>query len=139
MRDSYRKTLTWLAVLISGALVSAWAFPRAFPYIPANWQISRVEAEEFAHEELRALGPLPERPYVVAQADDNPGVVVRLLQASRDGLEGRVRESGLDKRVLSWLVTVYASQAHLRDWSYQANIAYYGTVLCLAKGFKLTD
>ena len=139
MRESYRKTLTWVAVLLTGALVCAWAFPRAFPFFPANWQVSRVEAEKIALEELRALGTLPDDPYVVAQMDDNAGVEVRLLQASRDGLEGAVRESGLDKRVLQWQVTVYAPGAQPKDWAYQAQIAFDGTVLALAKGFKATD
>ena len=76
MREAYRKTLTWLAVLVTGALVSAWAFPRAFPFFPADWQVSRVEAEKIALEELRLLGTLPEDPYVVAQMDNNAGVEV---------------------------------------------------------------
>ncbi|MEO7794423.1 MAG: hypothetical protein ABIV06_06575, partial [Thermoanaerobaculia bacterium] len=139
MRESYRKTLTWLVVLLSGALACAWAFPRAFPFFPANWQVSRVEAEKIALEELRVLGSLPEDPYVVAKMEDNAGVEVRLLQASRDGLEGLVRESGLEKRVLQWQVTVYAPQAQSRDWSYQAVIAFDGTVLGLRKGFKESD
>ncbi len=139
MRESDQKTLTWLAVLLAGALASAWAFPRAFPFFPANWQVSRVEAEKIALEELRVLGALPEDAYVVAQMDSDAGVEVRLIQASRDGLSGPVRESGLEKRVLQWQVTVYAPQAQPRDWSYQAQIAFDGTVLSLLKGFKVTD
>ncbi len=139
MREPYRKTLTWLAVLLSGALVSAWAFPRAFPFFPANWQVSRGEAEKIALEELRVLGTLPEDPYVVAQMDDDAGLEVRLIQASRDGLSGPVRDSGLEKRVLQWQVTVYAPGAQPRDWAYQAQIAFDGTVLSLLKGFKATD
>lgn len=139
MRESDRKTLTWLAVLLAGALVSAWAFPRAFPFFPANWQVSRVEAEKIALEELRVLGEMPEDPYVVAQMDEDAGLEVRLIQASRDGLEGPVRQSGLEKRVLQWQVTVYAPQAQPRDWLYQAQIAFDGTVLSLLKGYKATD
>lgn len=139
MRESDRKTLTWLGVLLAGALVSAWAFPRAFPFFPADWQVSRVEAEKIALEELRVLGTMPEDPYVVAQMDDDAGLEVRLIQASRDGLEGPVRQSGLEKRVLQWQVTVYARQAQPREWAYQAQIAFDGTVLSLLKGFKATD
>jgi len=139
MRESYRKTLTWLAVLVTGALVCAWAFPRAFPFFPADWQVSRVEAEKIALEELRLLGALPENPYVVAQMDNDAGVEVRLTQASRDGQGAAVRDSGLEKRVLLWQVTVYAPDAQPRDWSYQAEIAFDGTVLSLLKGFKATD
>ena len=54
MRESYRKSLTWLAVLVTGALVCAWAFPRAFPFFPANWQVSRVEAEKIARSARNA-------------------------------------------------------------------------------------
>lgn len=139
MREAYRKTLTWLAVLVTGALVSAWAFPRAFPFFPADWQVSRVEAEKIALEELRLLGTLPENPYVVAQMDNNAGVEVRLIQASRDGHGEAVRASGLEKRVLLWQVTVYPPGAQPRDWAYQAEIAFDGTVLSLLKGFKATD
>ncbi len=139
MREPYRKTLTWLAVLVSGALVCAWAFPRAFPFFPADWQISHVEAEKIALEELRVLGALPDDPYVVAQMEDEAGLEVRLLQASRDGQADAAHGSGLKKRVLYWQVTVYAPQAQPRDWSYQAQIAFDGTVLSLLKGFKATD
>ena len=139
MRESYRKTLTWLAVLLSGALVCAWAFPRAFPLFPANWQVSRVEAERIALEELRLLGTLPNDPYVVAQMDNDAGLEVRLLQASRDGQAALVRDSGMEKRVLLWEVTVYAPGAQPRDWAYQAEIACDGTVLSLLKGWKATD
>lgn len=73
MRESYRKTLTWLAVLVTSAVVCAWAFPRAFPFFPADWQVSRVEAQKIALEELRLLGAMPENPYVVAQMDNDAG------------------------------------------------------------------
>ena len=139
MRESYRKSLTWLAVLVTGALVCAWTFPRAFPFFPANWQVSRVEAEKIALEELRLLGTLPDDPYVVAQMNDDAGLEVRLLQASRDGQAALVRDSGMEKRVLLWQVTVYAPGAQPRDWSYQAEIAFDGTVVALRKGFKATD
>jgi len=139
MREPYRKSLTWLAVLVSGALVCAWAFPLAFPYFPANWRVSRVEAEGIALEELRLLGALPDDPYVVARMDDDAGLEYRLLQASREGQSTAARDSGLDKRVLIWEVTVYAPQAQPRDWSYQAQIAFDGTVLSLVKGFKAAD
>ena len=139
MREPYRKTLTWLGVLVVGALVSAWAFPRAFPLFPADWQISRAEAEKIALEELRLLGEMPENPYVVIRLDDDAGTEVRLLQASRDGLAEAVRSSGLARRVLQWEVTVYAPQAQPKDWSYQAEIALDGTVLGLYKGFKAEE
>lgn len=139
MREPYRKTLTWLAVLVFGALVCAWAFPRAFPFFPADWQISQGEAEKIALEELRVLGALPEDPYVVAQMEDEAGLEVRLLQASQSGQAAAAHGSGLEKRVLYWQITVYAPQAQPRDWAYQAQIAFDGTVLSLLKGFKATD
>ncbi len=138
MREPYGKTLTWLAVLIAGALVCAWAFPRAFPFFPANWQVSRGEAVKIALEELRVLGPLPDDPYVIARMDEDAGLEVRLLQASRDG-QAATHDSVLSKRVLLWEVTVYAPQAQPRDWSYQAQIAFDGTVLALVKGLKAAD
>jgi hypothetical protein len=139
MREPYRKSLTWLAVLVAAAMVCAWAFPRAFPFFPSNWKITRVEAEKIALEELRFLGTLPEDPYVVAQMDDDAGLEYRLLQLSREGQEGLVRNSGLDKGILVWEVTVYAPNSQARDWAYQARIAFDGTVLSLLKGFKATD
>ncbi len=139
MREPYRKTLTWLAVLVSGALVCAWAFPRAFPFFPAHWKVSRVEAEKIALENLRVLGALPDDPYVVAKMDDDAGLEFRLIEASREGQSATVRDSGLAKRILLWQVTVYAPQAQPRDWSYQAQIAFDGTVLSLLKGFKVSD
>ncbi|MEO8277686.1 MAG: PP2C family protein-serine/threonine phosphatase [Thermoanaerobaculia bacterium] len=139
MREPYRKTLTWLIVLVASAAVCAWAFPRAFPFFPANWKVSRVEAEKIALDELRLLGEMPQDPYVVAQMQDEAGLEYRLIQASRAGQMAIVRDSALDKRILCWQVTVYAPQAQPRDWSYQAEIAFDGTVLSLVKGFKATD
>ena len=139
MREPYRKTLTWLAVLLSSAAVCVWAFPRAFPFFPADWQVSSAEAETIALEELRVLGALPENPYVVTRMDSDAGIEVRLIQASRDSGSAAARESTLRRRVLSWQVTVYAPQAQPADWSYQALVAFDGTVLSLVKGFKATD
>ncbi|MGE4191406.1 MAG: PP2C family protein-serine/threonine phosphatase, partial [Thermoanaerobaculia bacterium] len=135
MREPDRKTLTWIAVLLAGVLASAWAFPRAFPFFPRNWEISRDEARGIGLEKLRSLGELPADPYVVAAMDDDASLEYRLLQEHRID-DPEPGEGALAHRVLGWRVTVYAQGAQPQDWAYRANIAANGTILRLTKGFK---
>lgn len=135
MREPDRKTLTWLAVLLAGVVASVWAFPRAFPYFPRDWQISREEAREIALEKLRALGELPADAYVAVAMDDNATLEYRLLQARHDEPPPPGDEV-LARRVLGWQVTLFPRGAQPKDWAYRAVIAADGSILSLVKGFK---
>jgi len=139
MPKPLRSTLVWLAVLLAGALAVAWAFPRAFPFTPRAWTVSREAAREIALENLRALGPLPADPYVVTRMEDNARLEVRLLERLGAGGRGTVLASDLPERVLAWQVTVYGAGAHPRDWSYQAEVGLDGRLLSMRRGFPASE
>ncbi len=73
-----RFVLAWVGVGIVAALVAVWAFPRAYPLFPTNWQISKQEAELIGLERLRDLGDLPANPYVITRLDEAAALEHRL-------------------------------------------------------------
>lgn len=135
MRNPYRSTLIWLAVLLLGALAVVWTFPRAFPFAPRDWTVSRQEARELALERLRDLGELPPDPYVVARMNDDARLEYRLLESLRRGQEEAIFAGDLPRRVMHWEVTVYPRGARPKDWSHQALVSFDGRVLSLLRGF----
>ena len=70
-----RPLAVWLLAAVAGALLLAWAFPRAYPFYPERWQVTREEAVAIALERLRDLGELPRDPYVVARMAADPVLV----------------------------------------------------------------
>ncbi len=132
----YRTVLLWTALLAAGVALTAWGYPRAVPFFPDHWVVSRGEAEGIALERLRDLGDLPERPYVVTRMDDDFALERRLLLALRHGSADELKASEAAEQVLFWEVTVYAPAARPGDWTHQARIAFDGEVLALRRGFQ---
>ncbi len=58
MRQHARSLLLWLSWRppLGAVLLLAWAFPRAFPFLPRDWSVTRDEAAAIALERLRDLG-----------------------------------------------------------------------------------
>lgn len=139
MRSSDRSSLAWLALLVAGALVVAWAFPRVFPFSPSEWTVSRQEARTIALETLRDLGELPADPYVVVRMDDNSRLEYRLLEGRAAGAGDAIAASELPKRVMLWEIVVYPRGANPRDWSYLAQVDLTGRLLALRRGFRDAD
>jgi hypothetical protein len=130
MRSS-RPLLLWLLAGLAGLGSLAWAFPRAFPFFPRPWSISREEAVSLALERFRDLGPPVKDPYVVAVINRDFVAERRLQLAARAG--GR-RRTGLRRwtpplPVAGWQVVVYAPGARNFEWSYLADISFAGEVL----------
>jgi hypothetical protein len=128
--------LIWVSVLIVGAVLAVWAFPRVFPMYPDEWKVARADAVAIARGRLAALGDLPQDAYVVASLDDDAPVELRLLGGLTPENRERVRRSGPAKDVLCWQVAIYPPGAHPGEWSYLARVALDGEVLALRKGFK---
>jgi len=131
-----RTVLLWASALAVGVLATVWGYPRAVPFFPAEWTVSRGDAEKIALERLRDLGDLPERPYVVTRMDDEFSLERRLLLALRTGEREGLRQSRAARQVLFWEVTVYPPATRPGDWSHQARIAFDGEVLSLRRGFS---
>lgn len=142
MRDlgpDLRKLAPWLLAAIVGALLAAWAFPRAFPFFPRQWTTTASEAEAIGLEHLRELAALeagedgwPADPYVVVDWISGNGLIERRLQVASDEIAlERLRDSELATRVFQWRVTVYPDGAFPGEWSYRAQVAPDGRVTAL--------
>jgi stage II sporulation SpoE-like protein len=127
---STRSLLVWVLAGAAGVVLLVWAYPRAFPFLPRPWSVSRDEAVAIALERLRDLGDPVENPYVVARLDRDVLLERRLQLASAQGLE-RLRETGLPRRLVTWEVTVYPPGAQPQDWTYRAEISLGGEVFSL--------
>src|SRR6476659_7531189 len=114
---SARALLLWLVLGIAGAGPLAWAYPRAFRFLPRDWRIDQRQAAAIALERLLELGPPVAQPYVVTRLGTNALLERRLLLARRAGREGEVRASGLADQLLVWEVTVYPPDALRDQWT----------------------
>lgn len=127
MKES-RSVLAWIGVGIIAALVVAWAFPRAYPLFPSDWQISKQEAEAIGLERLRDLGELPEDPYVVTR-QDQAGALEHRLQMNLQSLDRQtVMKSHLAQSLLTWEISVWEPGARAQEWSYHARVTPSGEV-----------
>jgi hypothetical protein len=130
MRNA-RSLFLWLLAGAAGLVLLVWAYPRAFPFLPGPWSVSRDEAVAIALERLRDLGDPVANPYVVARLDRDILLERRLqLAYDRQGIAG-LRETGLPRRVAAWEVVVYPRGALTQDWVYRAEINLAGEVLSL--------
>ncbi len=120
--------LAWIATGIIAALVVAWAFPRAYPLFPRDWDISKAEAQALALERMRDLGELPAEPYVVTQQEEAPALEHRLQQSLLSGQVDDLEGSRLTQGLRTWQVMVYAPGATPFEWSYRARVTPHGEV-----------
>jgi hypothetical protein len=131
MRRS-RDLLLWPLLGIAGAVLLAWAYPRAFPFRPDSWSVTRDEAVAIALTRLNVLGDPVKDAYVVATLDRDALRERRLELALDVGVPlGRLRATGLHKQVLLWDVFVYPAGGLRDDWVYQAQVSPSGEVLLL--------
>lgn len=134
MRNA-RSLLLWFLAGAAGLALLVWAYPRAFPFLPETWTVSRDEAVGIALERLRDLGDPVEDPYVVAILGPDPRLERRLqLAVDRNG-EERLRESNLPSRLFSWNIFVFPRWAPQNEWAYLASISPTGEVLTLRRRF----
>jgi hypothetical protein len=128
---SARSLILWLLAGVAGLVLLIWAYPRAFPFLPQRWTISRQEAVDIALERFRDLGEPVKDPYIVARMDQDPALERRLqLAADRRGLSA-LRSSDLPSQVMQWEVWVYPSGARYNEWTYLAEIAPSGKISML--------
>ncbi len=131
MRRS-RHLLLWPLIGIAGAVLLAWAYPRAFPLLPQSWSITRDEAVASALARLDVLGDPVEDPYVVATLSRDE-LLERRLEMSLDAGEplARLQATGLPKQILYWDVVIYPPGGLRDEWVYRAGISPSGEVLSL--------
>ncbi|HYG64694.1 MAG TPA: PP2C family protein-serine/threonine phosphatase [Thermoanaerobaculia bacterium] len=131
MRQS-RNVLLWVLAAAAGLPLFMWAYPRAFPFTPGSWSITRYEAGGIALERLRDLGDPVEDPYVVTSLATNPFFERRLQLALREGVRReQVQATGFPDLVAYWQVAVYSADALRDDWTYLAEVALDGEVKSL--------
>lgn len=129
--QSPRSTLAWLAAGAAGLLLLAWAYPRAFPFAPRGWEITRPEAVSIALERARDLGEPVADPYVVAQISPDAMLERRLQEALPRTGRAALDRTGLPGRVAVWEVLVYPRGALRDDWRYRAWVTLSGQVVAL--------
>lgn len=126
-----RLPFAWLAAGLAGALLLAWAYPRAFPFAPRGWEITRPEAVRIALERARDLGdPLPD-PYVVAPLSSDALLERRLQEALPRVGHAALDRTGLPGQVFGWDVTIYPRGAQRDDWRYRVAVTLDGRVTAL--------
>jgi hypothetical protein len=128
----HRDLFLWPLLGIAGALLLAWAYPRAFPFHPDAWSVTRDEAVAIALSRLNVLGDPVKNPYIAASLSRDDLLERRLELAldAGDSLD-RLRATGLPKRVLVWDVLVYPPGGLRDDWVYRAQVSPKGEVLLL--------
>jgi len=126
-----RFLLLWLLLGAAGAVALVWAYPRAYPFAPRGWQITRDEAVAIALRRLKDLGEPVPNAYVATSFQIDPLLERRLqLGLSRPGGQG-LAASELRHHLLDWQVTVYPPGALSGDWIYQAEVTFTGKVVRL--------
>jgi hypothetical protein len=131
-----RRILPWVLAGVAGALLAAWAFPRAYPFFPRDWTVTSGEAEVIALERLRDLAAgeddWPEGPYLVVDRITGYGFLERrFLLASRERPLEELRESELARRIFRFRVTVYPDGAFPGRWAYRAEVTPAGEIVAL--------
>lgn len=113
-------------------MLLVWAYPRAFPFRPESWSVTRDEAVAIALTRLTVLGKPVEDSYITASLSRDDILERRLELAldAGDSLE-RLRATGMPKRVLVWDVFVYPPGGLRDDWVYRAQVSPKGEVLLL--------
>jgi hypothetical protein len=124
MMRNPRSLALWLLAGVAGLVLLVWAYPRAFPFLPRRWSVSRAEAVDIARERFRDLGAPVKDAYVVAYLDRDSVLERRLQLAARRGTRSRPPDP-----VLDWRVVVYPPGARNYEWAYLAEIALSGEVL----------
>jgi len=124
-----RSLALWLLAGVAGLVLLAWAYPRAFPFLPKHWSVSRSEAVAIAAERVRDLGEPVKDPYVVARLNQDY-FLERQLQLALDRRGARsLWSSGLPGHILSWAVYFYPRGAQRYEWTYFAAISPTGEIL----------
>ncbi|HVF61741.1 MAG TPA: hypothetical protein VNJ70_18190 [Thermoanaerobaculia bacterium] len=117
MRNA-KPLIVWTCLGLVGAGFAVWGFPRAFPFVPQRWEVTKQEAVAIALERMNDLGPQVEEPYVVAQLGSNVPLERRLHLALAGGADReRLLRSTLGRALLYWRVLIYAPEARPEEWT----------------------
>ncbi len=125
----FRTVAFWIVAGVAAALVLGWAFPRAYPLFPQNWEVSARDAESLGLEHLRSLAPLPEDPYVVTVQDQAQSLEYRLQSNLKDLDLDELLSSHLVKNLRTWEVIAWAPGARPQEWSHRARVTPAGEVM----------
>ncbi len=126
-----RDLVLWVLAGVLGVGLLAWAWPRAFPFHPRQWSVSREEAVDIALARLTDLGAPVEDSYVVPVLASDAQIERRLATLPGSPDPERLRASGLPDQVAVWEVFVYPPGGRWTDWRYRAQISVSGEVLLL--------
>lgn len=126
----------WLILAAAGGGLLAWAFPRAYPFIPQRWEVDQDQAAAIALARFEDLGSPVQDPYIVTNLAHDEELQHRLWLESREGGATDLRGTRLARGALTWQITVYAPGAQFDDWAYQATVAPSGEVTALRRSMR---
>ncbi len=107
-----------------------WSYPRAFPFSPDDWHITRAEAQAIAQARFEGLGASLDDSYFVVRLIDDEFLERRLQLATAEDGE-RLAASRLRRRVIQWEVAAYPPGAQPAGWSHRARMTSDGEVTSL--------
>ncbi|MEM7052266.1 MAG: PP2C family protein-serine/threonine phosphatase [Acidobacteriota bacterium] len=123
-----QSVVLWLLLGILAILSLAWLFPRLFPLFPQDWSVSVNEAEDIALDRLRALGELPDDPYVTTVMDNEPLRELRLAELLDERSADELTRSRLGRDLIGWTVMVWERGKTVSEWTYRARVSAAGEV-----------
>ncbi len=118
--------LYWALAGLAGALVLAWAFPRAYPTLPEDWSVDREEAIALADERVRVFGE-PVDDYVDIQLTGFPVLEHRYWLSDQETRE-RFLDGWLAESLISWQIRFFEEGAGSQEWTYRARVSPRGEV-----------
>lgn len=130
-----REIILWVLVALTSALLIAWAFPRALPWLDQDWQITGGEAEAIALERLRDLGEPVDDPYIVSTFTTGMALERRLHLMTGELELDALRGSHLARSLVAWNIEIFARGALAHEWSYRCRLTRDGEVIGLLKRF----
>lgn len=131
-----KHVLAWLLVGVAAVAAFAAIFPRAFPFAPRKWSVSREQAIAIATERFRDLGEPIQNPYLQATLDHDTALEWRLWKRQTSGLGSAADLKSAARGVFGWEVRHFRRDAGAREWTYRARIAPDGEVLALEMKLK---
>lgn len=124
----HRALVLWVCLGLAGVVLLIWGYPRAFPFAPRHWEVTREEAVDIALARLRDLGEPVKGAYVTVLLAPDNALERRLQLALRHHDAEWLWKTGLPAQVQEWDVFVYAPDAAPYDWTYSAGVALSGEI-----------
>ncbi|HEX9669417.1 MAG TPA: hypothetical protein VGC93_08020, partial [Thermoanaerobaculia bacterium] len=118
----------WILTAAAGIAAAVAVFPRAFPFYPESWTVTRQRSIEIARESFPKLGEAVDDPYEVVELLGGFLFEQQMLRApDREALLA----SPQGEQAFAWRVTVYKPAAVPGEWTYRTTVSASGKLTSL--------